>query len=357
MTALLEVDGLFKRFPSGGGRVVQAVNGVSFRLSPGETLGLVGESGSGKTTVGRCILGLEEVTDGRILFDGVDLSRTRNKDKRRMRGDIQIVFQESSEALDPRMRVARTIEEPLLALGVGTSERRRRVGEAMERVGLSNRLLAAYPAELSAGLQQRIGIARAMITDPKLLVLDEPTSALDPTARADIIELLQVIQQQSGTAYLFISHDLSTVRFLSDRIAVMYLGMIVELGAASEVFARPRHPYTVGLLSSVLLPNPNLQLASTISLKGEIPSPIDLPKGCYLASRCPLAIGDCRVAVPEAREVIPGHVVHCIRPDVVSDTENAFDTFEQFQVEAERILSVGAPTEYRTPDASKENVE
>lgn len=355
MTALLQVDGLFKRFPSAGGRVVQAINGVSLALSPGETLGLVGESGSGKTTVGRCILGLEDVTDGRILFDGIDLLRVPHEDRKRVRGRIQIVFQESSEALDPRMRVGRTIEEPLLALGVGTSERRRRVGEAMERVGLGSRLLAAYPAELSAGLQQRIGIARAMITDPKLLVLDEPTSALDPTARADIIELLRVIQKQSGTAYLFISHDLSTVRFLSDRIAVMYLGMIVESGAASEVFARPRHPYTVGLLSSVLLPNPNLRHASSVSLKGEIPSPIDLPKGCYLASRCPLAIGDCRAAVPEAREVGPGHVVHCIRPDVAADTENAADTFEEFQAEAERILSVGAPTEYPLPDVNKEN--
>lgn len=343
MTPLLQVEDLFKRFPISGGRVVRAVNGVSFSLSPGETLGLVGESGSGKTTVGRCILGLERISTGRILFDGVDLSAARPKDLASMRGRIQIVFQESAEALDPRMRVSGALEEPLLALGVGQAERARRVSEALEQVGLDRRVSHVYPAELSAGLQQRIGIARAMITGPKLLVLDEPTSALDPTARADIIELLQRIQRQTGTAYLFISHDLSTVRYLSRRIAVMYLGMIVEQGPAAEVFARPRHPYTVGLLSSVLLPNPRLRRASTVTLAGEIPSPIDLPHGCFLASRCPLVTDACRAEIPAALEVSNGHFVHCIRPEAVAERERTADTFDEFQAEAERILSVGAP--------------
>lgn len=343
MTPLLQVEGLFKRFPSPGGRVVQAVNGISFSLLPGETLALVGESGSGKTTVGRCILGLESISAGRILFNGVDLSAARRKDFASVRGHIQIVFQESAEALDPRMRVSGAVEEPLLALGVGQAERGRRVSEALEQVGLSRQVLDLYPAELSAGLQQRIGIARAMITEPKLLVLDEPTSALDPTARAEIIELLQRIQRQTETAYLFISHDLSTVRYLSHRIAVMYLGMIVEQGLATEVFAQPRHPYTVGLLSSVLLPNPRLRRPSTVALAGEIPSPIDLPHGCFLASRCPLVTEACRLAMPPARDLGQGHLVHCIRPEAVAEREHTADTFDEFQAEAERILSVGAP--------------
>jgi oligopeptide/dipeptide ABC transporter ATP-binding protein len=212
----------------------------------------------------------------------------------------------------------------------------------MDLVGLSQRMLRLYPMELSAGQQQRVGIARAMITRPKLLVLDEPTSALDPTARADIIALLMRIQRELQTAYLFISHDLSTVRFVSHRIAVMYLGMIVEQGDAATVFAAPRHPYSAGLLSSVLLPNPHLRRASSISLAGEIPSPIDLPPGCFLASRCPFVIDACRAAMPPAETVGPGHVVHCIRYAEVAKAERAADTFDRFQQEAERILSVGA---------------
>jgi oligopeptide transport system ATP-binding protein len=350
MTPLLQVDGLYKRFSIAGGRVVKAVNGISFSLSAGETLGLVGESGSGKTTVGRCILGLETISEGRILLDGLNLARAGRKDLARIRGKVQIVFQESAEALDPRMRVGNTIEEPLIALGVGTAERARRVGDVLEMVGLTRQLLAVYPAELSAGLQQRIGIARAMITEPKLLVLDEPTSALDPTARADIIELLQRIQEKSGIAYLFISHDLSTVRFLSHRVAVMYLGMIVEDGPAAEVFARPRHPYTVGLLSSVLLPNPRLRWVSRVTLSGEIPSPIDLPSGCFLSSRCPLATAACRAEIPAARTFAAGHSVRCIRSEDLGKAEDVADTFDEFQAEAERILSVGAPLELSLHD-------
>ncbi|SDB74089.1 oligopeptide/dipeptide ABC transporter ATP-binding protein [Belnapia rosea] len=344
MTPLLRLHGLTKHFPiAGSGRVVQAVNGVSLDIAPGETLGLVGESGSGKTTVGRCILGLAGISAGRMEFEGADLVETRRRNPRDLRGQIQIVFQEPADALDPRLRIAASVEEPLLALGIGAAERRQRVAAAMDLVGLNQRMLRLYPMELSAGQQQRVGIARAMITRPKLLVLDEPTSALDPTARADIIALLMRIQRELSTAYLFISHDLSTVRFVSHRIAVMYLGMIVEQGDTAAVFAEPRHPYSAGLLSSVLLPNPHLRRATRISLAGEIPSPIDLPLGCFLASRCPFVVDACRAAMPPAEALGGGHLVHCIRHAEVAKAERAADTFDRFQQEAVRILSVGAP--------------
>jgi oligopeptide/dipeptide ABC transporter ATP-binding protein len=341
MSAVLEVEGLYKSFPIAGSRsVVQAVNGVSFAIGPGETLGLVGESGSGKTTVGRCIVGLTELSAGRIRFKGEDISMSRAHRPRRLLGKIQLVFQEPAESLDPRMRIANSIEEPLLALGTPAAARRERVAEAIERVGLRRNMLDLYPAELSAGQQQRVGIARAMITRPELVVLDEPTSALDPTARAEIIELLMKIQAELGTSYLFISHDLSTVRFISHRVAVMYLGMIVEQGNAAEVFAEPCHPYSVGLLSSVLLPHPHLSLPKSVSLKGEIPSPINLPKGCFLASRCPFVIDRCRSEMPPAEDIGGGHLVHCFRHRDVARMDRAADTFAEFQREAERILGV-----------------
>ena len=341
---LLEVNQLVKHFAIPGSRsVVQAVNNVSFALEPGETLGIVGESGSGKTTVGRCILGLADISSGSIGFNGSDLLTTRKRDPASLRGQIQIVFQEPADALDPRMRIGSCIAEPLLALGVGADERSRRVAEALDLVGLARRTLQLYPAELSGGQQQRVGIARAMITRPKLVILDEPTSALDPTARAEIIELLVGIQKQLGTAYLFISHDLSTVRFVSHRIAVMYLGMIVEQGEAASLFAQPRHPYSVGLLSSVLLPNPDLRQPFDVSLSGEIPSPINLPTGCFLASRCPFVVDACRTRVPPSIDLGNTHRVHCIRHDELKDMQRSTDLFDRFQAESERILTVGAP--------------
>ncbi len=339
MSPVLQVDGLYKTFPIAGSRgVVQAINGVSFSIAPGETLGLVGESGSGKTTVGRCIVGLIEASAGRIRFKGEDISVPRARRPHSLLGKIQLVFQEPAESLDPRMRIRRSVEEPFLALKTPISERRDRVAEAIERVGLRRDMLDLYPAELSAGQQQRVGIARAMITRPELIVLDEPTSALDPTARAEIIELLMRIQAELGTSYLFISHDLSTVRFISHRVAVMYLGMVVEQGNAAGVFADPRHPYSVGLLSSVLLPHPHLSLRTGVSLKGEIPSPINLPKGCFLASRCPLAVDRCRAEMPPAEDIGDGHFVHCFRHREVARVDRAADTFEEFQRESERIL-------------------
>lgn len=341
---LLEATDLVKRFPIPSSRnVVQAVNGVSFTLEPGETLGIVGESGSGKTTVGRCVLGLTDLSSGRITFNGADLVTTRRRNPASLRGQIQIVFQDPADALDPRMRIGASIAEPLTALGVSSKEKSERVIEALDIVGLSRRTMQLYPAELSGGQQQRVGIARAMITRPKLVVLDEPTSALDPTARAEIIELLVGIQKKLGTAYLFISHDLSTVRFVSHRIAVMYLGMIVEQGEAASLFAQPRHPYSVGLLSSVLLPNPDLRQPFDVSLSGEIPSPINLPKGCFLASRCPFVIDACKIGIPPAVDLGNNHRVHCIRHEDVKAMRRTADMFDRFQAESERILSVGAP--------------
>lgn len=343
MTTLLEVRDLRKQFPIAGSRnVVQAINGVSFSIGPGETLGLVGESGSGKTTVGRCILGLIEPSAGEIRFNGEKLDP--KKVPRSVRGKIQLVFQEPGESLDPRFRIGRSIEEPLIAQRVEGIERRQRMLEVARLVGLTQDMLELYPAELSAGQQQRAGIARAMITRPQLVVLDEPTSALDPTARADIIELLMDIQADLGTSYLFISHDLSTVRFISHRVAIMYLGMVIEQGSAAGVFAQPRHPYSAGLLSAVLLPHPHFKLDASVNLAGEIPSPINLPKGCFLATRCPFAIDRCRSEMPAPTNLGSGHIVHCFRHRDVAQLHRASDTFAEFQVATERILGAKPAT-------------
>ncbi len=238
MRAVLEVEGLVKHFPIAGQRaVVQAVNGVSFTVARGETLSLVGESGSGKTTVGRCVLGLIQRTHGAESFRGTMIDKRHNIRSPDLRGKLQLVFQEPAESLDPRMRIGETIGEPLRQLDMAQSDRVKRVREVARRVGLGEPSLEQFPGELSAGQQQRVGIARAIATGPELIVLDEPTSALDPTARAEIIDLLIRLQKELETAYLFISHDLSTVRYVSHRVAVMYLGMIVEQGASAEIFS------------------------------------------------------------------------------------------------------------------------
>jgi oligopeptide/dipeptide ABC transporter ATP-binding protein len=343
---MLTVENLHQVFPiAHSTKVVRAVNGVSFALERGETLALVGESGSGKTTIGRCLLGLIAPTSGRIEFHGRAMGGGMSVRSAEIRGKLQLVFQEPSESLDPRLRLHEIIEEPLRALGLNRADRDRKVREAALRVGLPETLLSRYPAEISMGLQQRVGIARAVISQPELVVLDEPTSALDPTARAEIIDLLIRLQRELETAYLFISHDLSAVRHLSHRVAVLYLGMIVEQGKAGEVFARPRHPYSVGLLSSVLLPNPKIKRKAKIQLAGEIPSPIDLPKACYLASRCPLVEGRCRNAMPPEEMVGPGHMVRCYRHADVARLEEATDYFGRFQSETDRILGAGVPSD------------
>ncbi len=352
---MLTVDRLFKQFPiAGSSKVVSAINDVSFSIAPGETLGLVGESGSGKTTIGRIIVGLIEPSAGSVRFD---LPGGRQASGRPPMGKVQLVFQEPSESLDPRLKIGATITEPLQALSVDRSEWRRRVRDAMGLVRLDPALLDAYPSELSAGQQQRVGIARAMITEPDLVVLDEPTSALDPTARAEIIDLLKRIQTERTTAYLFISHDLSTIRFISHRVAVMYLGMIVEQGEAATLFSQPHHPYSSGLLSSVLLPHPELTMESAVSLEGEIPSPINLPPGCFLASRCPFVIDRCRVEMPPAETVGAGHSVHCFRHADVAATRPASKTFEAFMAEAERVLRRPASQPARfVPKAAERNL-
>jgi len=341
---VLTVNDLVQHFPIIGSKsVVRAVNGVSLALERGETLALVGESGSGKTTIGRCVLGLIEPTAGRIEYNGIVLVREHTVRSRQLRGKLQLVFQEPAESLNPRLRVFEQIDEPLRALKVPRSDREKKVRDAARRVGLAESLLERYPGEISMGLQQRVGVARAMISEPEVVVLDEPTSALDPTARAEIIDLLIRIQRELGTAYLFISHDLSAVRHISHRIAVLYLGKIVEEGPSAKLFAQPLHPYSVALLSSVLMPNPKIRSGGSIKLAGEIPSPINLPPACYLASRCPLVIDPCRQTMPPVESVAENHLVRCYRHSEVAGTEKDFDSFARFQSEADQILGAGVP--------------
>jgi oligopeptide/dipeptide ABC transporter ATP-binding protein len=339
---LLTVNDLVMHFPLAGSRkVVQAVNGVSFTLEKGQTLSLVGESGSGKTTIGRCLLGLIEPTAGQIVFGGKSIGSKTSIRSPLIRGRMQLVFQEPAESLDPRMKVGLSLIEPLRILRMNRFERDRRIQEVSKIVGLTDDILEKFPGELSAGQQQRIGIGRAIITRPELIVLDEPTSALDPTARAEIIDLLMRLQKEYDTAYLFISHDLSTVRYLSHRVAVLYLGMIVEEAEATKIFAEPSHPYSISLLSSVLLPDPTLKGTATIVLDGEIPSPIDLPKGCFLASRCPFADDKARCEMPPVSLVGPGHFVRCFKHEEIARLERGIDNFAAFQANAERTLKRG----------------
>jgi oligopeptide/dipeptide ABC transporter ATP-binding protein len=312
---LLEVTDLVKNFPIPHSKsAVHAVGGVSFDLRRGETLALVGESGSGKTTVGKCILKLLEPTSGTITFAGANITVISRKRFRSSRARIQLVFQEPYDSLDPRMTIERVVEEPMVLAGVlSRSERRARCEELMGLVRLDTDHLSRYPHQLSAGQQQRIGIARAIATNPDLVVLDEPTSALDISVRAEIIELLKVLQEKLRMAYLFISHDLMAVRRIAHRIAVMYMGQIVESGTADDVFSQQLHPYSHALLSSVLYPDPNIK-PSRFRLQGEIPSPINLPSGCYLHSRCPLAVDTCK-HVPPKLEWRAGRLIACHRAD------------------------------------------
>ena len=342
--ALLSVENLVQHFPISGSRsVVQAVNNVSFDLAEGETLELVGESGSGKTTIGRCVLGLIKPTGGQITFRGMKIGVDRTVRSPGVLGKLQLVFQEPAESLNPRLQLHQIIVEPLRSTGMNRTDREARVRAAAAQVHLPEVMLESYPGEISMGLQQRVGIARAIISRPEIIVLDEPTSALDPTARAEIIDLLIEVQKALGTAYLFISHDLSAVRHVSHRVAVLYLGMIGEQGPAARLFANPSHPYSVGLLSSVLLPNPQLRRKTEIRLEGEIPSPINLPPGCFLASRCPMVEEGCRRAMPPEVQITPDHAVHCFRHQEVAARERSIDYFERFQSETERILSAGLP--------------
>lgn len=293
LTPLLKVERLVKHFPVRS-RVlrreigtVRAVDDVTFEIRAGETLALVGETGSGKTTTGRCIARLLELTSGRLIFDGRDITDLKGRSLRGVRRDIQIIFQDPFASLDPRMRVGELIAEPLRIQGIFESEGgQARVIELLGQVGLSTTYLRRYPHELSGGQRQRVGIARALSLKPKLLILDEPVSALDVSIQAQVVNLLRDLQDELGLAYLFIAHDLAVVRHIANRVAVMYLGRIVEMGDSATVFGTPSHPYTQALISAVPVPRPQLRGRQRIILKGDIPSPIDPPSGCRFRTRC-----------------------------------------------------------------------
>jgi oligopeptide/dipeptide ABC transporter ATP-binding protein len=314
---VLEVSNLVKEFPIKQTKrdVVHAASGVSFHIDRGETLGLVGESGSGKTTVGRCILRLIEPTSGSILFHGQDISRISQQDFGKLRPKMQMIFQDPYDSLDPRQTAADAIEEPLILWSkhLDQHERRRRIEELASTVKMTYSQLEQYPHQMSGGEQQRVGIAKAIATDPDLLVLDEPTSSLDPSAHAEIVDLLMQIQQSRGFSYLFISHDLMTIRHISHRVAIMYLSQIIEVGTTRQVFKEPQHPYSRSLLSAVLYPDPSKKRPRTYRLSGEIPSPIHLPRGCYLASRCPMVVPACRETPQRLVDLGAGHLVACSR--------------------------------------------
>lgn len=321
---LVDVQNLQKFFPIRGGilsRVVanvQAVNNVSFSVKKGEVLGLVGESGSGKTTVGRTILRLIEPTGGSIKFGGDDITTIPKPQLRPYRRKMQIIFQDPFASLNPRMTVGDIIGEPLVIhnLEGNTAARLERVAELLRTVGLNPDHVRRYPHEFSGGQRQRIGIARALAVRPDFIVADEPVSALDVSIQAQVVNLLQDLKEQLGLTILFIAHDLAVVEYISDRIAVMYLGKVMELADARDLYRNPKHPYTEALLSAIPMPDPTLK-RERIVLQGDIPSPINPPSGCVFRTRCRYAIAECSTTVPELRQVSPGHFKACIRDDVL----------------------------------------
>src|SRR5271157_4073671 len=318
---LLEVRGLRMHFPVTEGIVVhrkvgevKAVDGVDFWVRRGETLGLVGESGCGKTTTGRCILRLERPTAGEILFDGVDIAKLERRELVALRRRIQVIFQDPYSSLNPRMKVGEIIAEPIMVHGMERNATRRaaRVRELLSVCGLDPKFADRYPHEMSGGQRQRVGIARALALEPEFIVCDEAVSALDVSIQAQVINLLEDLREQFNLTYLFISHDLSVVKHISHRVAVMYLGVMVELAEKNELFSRPLHPYTQALLSAVPVPDPSVEADRTFQpLQGEVPSPINPPSGCVFHPRCPIAVEGCRHERPELREVRPGHFAAC----------------------------------------------
>ena len=315
---LIEVDGLKKHFPIYKGvfsRVsgqVYAVDGVSFRIDRGETLGLVGESGCGKSTVGRTVLKLLEPTDGKIAINGADITGLEPADMLPYRQRMQMIYQDPYASLNPRMSAGEIVGEPLTIHKVGTpAERRDRVAHIFERVGLRPEAMQSYPHEFSGGQRQRIGIARALALNPDLIVGDEPVSALDVSIQAQIINLLMDLQDELKLSYLFVAHDLAVVEHISHRVAVMYLGRIVEMTDKTSLFETPLHPYTEALLSAVPIPKAGARERKRVILKGDVPSPINPPPGCHFHTRCPYAMARCRTDVPELREVLPGHWASC----------------------------------------------
>ncbi len=320
-TPLLKVEHLHKEFPTGSGfmggkfskKVVSAVNDLSFEIRAGETFGLVGESGCGKSTTGRAIMHLDPPTSGKVYFEGRDISKMNKKELKAMRREMQFIFQDPYASLNPRMTIGEIISEPMVIHGIGTPEERiERVRELLDVVGLNPEHINRYPHEFSGGQRQRVGIARSFILRPKLIICDEPVSALDVSIQAQVLNLLKDLQKQYGTAYLFIAHDLSVVQHISDRVAVMYLGKMVELSDWKSLYAEPNHPYTQALLSAVPIPDPDVQQnRKRIILAGDPPSPIDPPRGCRFHTRCPIAQAKCSEEAPEFREIGEGHFCAC----------------------------------------------
>ncbi len=318
---LVEVNNLVMHFPVTEGIImprtvahVKAVDGINFMIRKGETLGLVGESGCGKTTTGRCILRLEVPTAGEIFYEGVDLAMLNSKQLLPYRQKIQVIFQDPYSSLNPRMKIGDIISEPIHVHGIITDERQRdqRVLELLKLCGLSPRFSDRYPHEMSGGQRQRVGIARALAMNPEFIVCDEAVSALDVSIQAQVINLLEDLRDELGLTYLFISHDLSVVRHICHRVAVMYLGKVVELAATDELFDNPQHPYTRALLEAVPVPDPVLEGGRAHKIiKGEIPSPMNPPSGCVFHPRCEIAVAGCSQAIPQLREILPGHWVAC----------------------------------------------
>ena len=318
---LLDVRGLRMHFAVTEGIVarrkvgeVKAVDGIDFTMQRGETLGLVGESGCGKTTTGRCILRLERPTEGAIIYDGTDIATLEQRDLRAWRRRIQVVFQDPYSSLNPRMKVGDIIGEPMKVHGIvpDTAKRTARVRELLDVCGLNPRFADRYPHEMSGGQRQRVGIARALALEPEFIVCDEAVSALDVSIQAQVINLLEDLREQFDLTYLFIAHDLSVVRHICHRVAVMYLGRIVELADADELFGNPLHPYTQALLAAVPVPDPTVETARNFRpVQGEVPSPINPPSGCVFHPRCPIAVAGCREARPVMRELRPDHYVAC----------------------------------------------
>jgi len=312
--ALLEVTGLTKTFPLKGGRCIRAVDGVSFTQAKGETIGIVGESGCGKSTLGRLILRLIEPAEGSVRLLGKDITLLPADGLRAMRRHVQMIFQDPYASLDPRMRVGALIEEPLVIHGRGThGERRREVARLLDAVGMPAEAALRYPHEFSGGQRQRICIARALALHPDLIVADEPVSALDVSIQSQILNLLVDLRREQGLSYLFISHNLAVVKYVSDTVAVMYLGRIVEMGSAEALYADPKHPYTQALLAAIPEPDPG-RTRQGVPLQGELPSPDNPPSGCRFHPRCPLAMDRCRSVAPALRQLGPRsqpHMVEC----------------------------------------------
>ena len=311
---LVEVRHLVKHFPiENSDDVVRAVDDVSFDILAGETLGLVGESGCGKSTVGRCLIRLYEPTSGEVFFENQNINGLPNREMQKLRREMQVIFQDPYASLNPRLSIFSIVSEPLKIHGIGNkAEQKERVADLLKKVGLDANYMYRYPHEFSGGQRQRIGIARALALNPKLIICDEPVSALDVSVQAQVVNLLQDLQNEFGLTYLFISHGLAIVEHISQRVAVMYLGKIVEIAESRELYENPLHPYTRALLSAIPVPDPTRK-RERIILQGDVPTPINPPSGCRFRTRCPLAIDTCARIVPELREIKPAHFAACIR--------------------------------------------